>query len=155
MAFHPGNKHQTTKKLTYGKVQDMRTKYEHGATQGALAREYGVSVVQVGRIVRGEVWIDAGQAVGEGTRLPPPDVLTDPEEIQKQAERIFAQYQQEVAPKDPMDYSAVEQKKRAFLDPNFDPLEGLDPQADMENSPDTPADLTDEEIAARKRLLGR
>jgi transcriptional regulator with XRE-family HTH domain len=47
--------------LTASKVQEMRALYGRGhVTQGQLARDYGVSVVQVGRIVRGEVWQGLG-----------------------------------------------------------------------------------------------
>lgn len=44
-------------KLTASKVLEIRDFYEMGhVSQGQLARDYGVSVVQIGRIVRGEVW---------------------------------------------------------------------------------------------------
>lgn len=55
----------TSRKLTLELVQQMRKDYGDGATQGALARYYGVSVVQVGRIVRGECWME-----GAGVRMP-------------------------------------------------------------------------------------
>lgn len=53
------------RKLTRELVQQMRKDYGEGVTQGALARYYGVSVVQVGRIVRGECWME-----GAGDRMP-------------------------------------------------------------------------------------
>lgn len=54
--------HTTAAKLTPEQVLEMRERYvEEGWTQGALAREYKVSVGQVGRIVRGEAWIDYQQ----------------------------------------------------------------------------------------------
>lgn len=43
-------------KLEVHQVKAMREKYAQGATQASLSREYSVSVVQVGRIVRGESW---------------------------------------------------------------------------------------------------
>jgi len=44
-------------KLTEALVEQMRARYAAGeVTQGDLAREYNVSVVQIGRIVRGESW---------------------------------------------------------------------------------------------------
>jgi len=52
--FNSNNKRSA--KLTAGKVLEMREKYVKGMSQGALAREFGVSVGQVGRIVRGEAW---------------------------------------------------------------------------------------------------
>jgi DNA-binding transcriptional regulator YiaG len=52
--FNSNNKRSA--KLTAGKVLELREKYVQGVSQGALAREFGVSVGQVGRIVRGEAW---------------------------------------------------------------------------------------------------
>lgn len=43
-------------KLTPQGVQEIRRRYEDGETQGKLSREFGVSVTQIGRIVRWEVW---------------------------------------------------------------------------------------------------
>lgn len=45
-------------KLTPSIVLRMREEYGKGATQGDLCRRYGVSITQVGRIVRNEVWQD-------------------------------------------------------------------------------------------------
>ena len=42
--------------LTPTEVLDIRAKYRAGKSQGALAREYTMSVVQIGRIVRRESW---------------------------------------------------------------------------------------------------
>lgn len=61
--FRHNNKQQGNRKLTQEKVRDIRTLYEGGMTQGALAREFDVSVIQIGRIVRYEVWRDAPAAV--------------------------------------------------------------------------------------------
>ena len=44
------------KKLTSELVEELRTRYEGGETQGKLSRDFGISVGQVGRIVRGESW---------------------------------------------------------------------------------------------------
>lgn len=53
--FYSGNARSA--RLTAAQVQTIRTRYQAGGiTQGDLAREYQVSVVQVGRIVRGESW---------------------------------------------------------------------------------------------------
>ncbi len=49
--------HNKAAKLTAANVQDIRAIYAAGdATQGELSRDYKVSVVQIGRIVRGESW---------------------------------------------------------------------------------------------------
>lgn len=49
-------KNSRAAKLTPGQVLEMRRLYADGYSQGRLAREYQVSLNQVGRIVRGEVW---------------------------------------------------------------------------------------------------
>ncbi len=43
-------------KVTHTIVLEMRERYALGWSQGRLAREYHLSVGQVGRIVRGESW---------------------------------------------------------------------------------------------------
>ncbi len=44
-------------KLTATQVQEIREFYARGAiSQGQLSRDYQVSIVTIGRIVRGEVW---------------------------------------------------------------------------------------------------
>lgn len=43
-------------KTTWADVQRLRELYNSGRTQGSLAREFGLSIGQVGRIVRGEAW---------------------------------------------------------------------------------------------------
>lgn len=48
-------------KLTPVQVQDIRERFAQGATQGALAREFRVSIGQIGRITRGEAWLDYGE----------------------------------------------------------------------------------------------
>jgi hypothetical protein len=45
------------RKMDSDRVAEMRLRYEQGETQGALARDFRLSVVQVGRIVRGESWM--------------------------------------------------------------------------------------------------
>lgn len=62
MTLQRGNK---TRKLGLEQVQEMRRLYGEGVTQGALARHFGMSVGQVGRIVRGESWQE-----GAGNRMP-------------------------------------------------------------------------------------
>ncbi len=50
-------------KLNPTQVGEIRRFYEdEGLTQGELARRYGVSVGQIGRIVRGESWATQEQA---------------------------------------------------------------------------------------------
>lgn len=55
--FQQGNKR--ARKLSVTEVQEIRKLYAEGyKTQGQLSREFSVSVIQIGRIVRGEVWQD-------------------------------------------------------------------------------------------------
>ena len=51
-------------KLGAVQVEAMRREYANGMTQRELGAKYGVSVGQVGRIVRGESWADTGAARG-------------------------------------------------------------------------------------------
>ena len=51
-----GNRNTKSAKLTLTKVAEIRERYETGETQGSLARMFGVSIGQIGRIVRGESW---------------------------------------------------------------------------------------------------
>lgn len=64
-------------KITPGAVLRMREGYAEGKTQRELAVEFGLSVVQVGRIVRGESW----------NSLPPG--FEGQSEIAASAERLF------------------------------------------------------------------
>lgn len=66
-------------KLRASQVQEIRTLYAAGHTQGALARDYGVSIVQIGRIVRFEVW----------QHLPPPG--PSDAEIRESEQRMLAE----------------------------------------------------------------
>jgi uncharacterized protein YjcR len=59
VTFSRGNRRGA--KLSPGQVLELREAYAAGETQGSLARKYGVSVGQVGRIVRGESWGEARQ----------------------------------------------------------------------------------------------
>ena len=48
------NKHG--RKLDYTKVQMIRLRAQQGVTHGTLAREFRVTITQIGRIIRHEVW---------------------------------------------------------------------------------------------------
>ena len=66
-------------KLTIHEVQQMRHDYASGRfTQGALARRHGVSVFQVGRIIRHECW----QHVEE--------LALEPFDLEQSARRLLA-----------------------------------------------------------------
>lgn len=67
-------------KLTPTEVGRIRLQYSQGQTQGALSREFGISVVQIGRIVRGEVW----------QHLPQQAAVLSPGEIKQREERLLA-----------------------------------------------------------------
>lgn len=75
--FRRGNSRSA--KLTALQVQEIRLRYAAGLlSQGSLSREFGVSIVQIGRIVRGEVW----------QHLPPVPLPAD--KIQESAQRMLA-----------------------------------------------------------------
>ena len=44
-------------KLSVEQVQEIRTKCKDGAKQVDLAKEYQISINQIGRIVRNEQWV--------------------------------------------------------------------------------------------------
>lgn len=73
-SFRRGN--ISAAKLTPSQVLSIRQRYNDGESQGALAREFAVSVGQIGRIVRGEVWQDYSQPEAPSTfehrRATPP-----------------------------------------------------------------------------------
>lgn len=56
MTFSRGN--VRAGKLTPETVMEIREEYNRGVTQGYLARKHHVSVITIGRIVRGETWQD-------------------------------------------------------------------------------------------------
>lgn len=58
-------------KITISDVSRLRELYNSGRTQGSLAREFGLSIGQVGRIVRGEAWQTA--------EVEPPEPALSPE----------------------------------------------------------------------------
>lgn len=71
-------KNKAASKLTVTNVRDIREMYARGdATQGQLSREYKVSIVTIGRIVRFESWQD----------VPAREV--DPLTLQLSAERLL------------------------------------------------------------------
>lgn len=51
-----GQRNRAARKLDGEKVGEIRRRYESGETQSVLSREFGVSIGQIGRIVRGESW---------------------------------------------------------------------------------------------------
>jgi hypothetical protein len=83
-----GSKNTRAAKLDATKVHELRMKYHNGATQGSLAREYGISVNQVGRIVRGESWQQYhNPAMPEVQTMQPQREITD-EEIQASLNKL-------------------------------------------------------------------
>lgn len=77
MQFIPKNKQ--AKKLTLEQVGEIRRYYAEGATQGELCKYFKVSIGQIGRIVRGESWVETA-----GERE------ASPREMQETAERLLA-----------------------------------------------------------------
>lgn len=50
-------------KLKPSQVLEIKERYAAGETQGSLCRAFGVSIGQIGRVVRGESWGHLGGAV--------------------------------------------------------------------------------------------
>lgn len=67
MTFNRGNRRAA--KLNGETVVKIRQLYAQGWTQGELSREYDISIGQIGRIVRNEVWQNVGSE--PITRAPP------------------------------------------------------------------------------------
>lgn len=85
--FKPNNRYGA--KITVTDVQKMRADYATGkTTQGALSRIYGISVIQIGRIIRYESWQNVPPFVlsGEDLALSANRILR----IQEEAERRSA-----------------------------------------------------------------
>ena len=72
-------------KLTGEQILEIRDLYEAGWSQGRLAREFKMSVVQIGRIVRGESWAKLGGARAEQVLVEDPPST---EEVEASAERL-------------------------------------------------------------------
>lgn len=70
--------HTKAAKLTGEQVQQIRQRYDDGESQSALCRSYGVSIGQIGRIVRRESWQGIG---GPHRRIGD----MSPEEVEQQA----------------------------------------------------------------------
>ena len=58
-------------KMTPSTVREVREFYMAGRTQGQLARQYGISIGQVGRIVRGEAWNQFDNPIVDPAEVPP------------------------------------------------------------------------------------
>lgn len=74
-------------KLSWSQIGDIRREYEAGATQGELCKKYGMSVGQIGRIVRGESWKD----IKGGDYKP----LVGPMDFEASAARVLKRVQEE------------------------------------------------------------
>ena len=87
-----GLKNTKAQKLTQSDVQTIREMYERGTTQGALSREFQVSVGQIGRIVRGESR-QAGLIAAPATRQELDDLARRLMQLQEQrgVEEVMAE----------------------------------------------------------------
>ncbi len=77
------NKH--AKKLDATKVKMIRLRAQQGATQGQLARDYGVTITQVGRVIRHEVWQEVPEAL-----LPAADIEAQAARMMRLQEQVNA-----------------------------------------------------------------
>jgi hypothetical protein len=128
-SFPLNNKRQGNRKLTYGQVQDIRTRYEHGATQAQLGREYEMSVVQIGRVVRGESWRDAGMAVITQEERMASVVVPSDEELAARMARVMEEAKKPLPPPTQQELDvkrAAEVRERFFAGVPASPLDGGD-----------------------------
>ena len=114
---------RTAKKLTLGQVAEIRELYAQGATQGQLCRRFGMSVGQIGRIVRGESWASD----------TPPTSMPRESDIEASAQRLLrvqAQVQQEPE----LAKMAGEVAAIPHRAPPPSPLDGADAPAETEGA---------------------
>jgi len=110
-----GRGNSAASKLSPTQVLTIRERYAQGWTQGSLCREFGVSIVQIGRIVRNEVW----------QSLKPGQVVLSEGEIQASAERILAALSGDSVAKLAEEFDAV-LKEPSKTEPPPSPLDGGD-----------------------------
>lgn len=79
-------------KLNGEQVMEIRAKFAKRVTQGQLAREYGMSVVQIGRIVRCESWAELPEIVTDQEfhmQVAKAEYGVSKSEVQRSAERVM------------------------------------------------------------------
>lgn len=76
------------RKVNSDQVEELRRRYDAGETQASLGRAYGLSVVQIGRIVRGESWTGSASNPARQVIMQPSDA-----ELQESAQRMWEQQQ--------------------------------------------------------------
>ena len=101
--------HTKAAKLTATQVLEIRELYNQGFTQGALSKQFHISVVQIGRIVRGEVWQQYQQPA-------------HPDEIEDSLAKLRGDVVEVMPPADLMDRLAGIAPS-ADVPPPIDPLE--------------------------------
>lgn len=114
-----GHRNRAGRKLTVDQVLDIRRRYEEGETQAALGREYLVSTVQIGRIVRRESW----QLAEETSGIPSSEQLAKMQAAMAEAQRksgdgILAGLEEPASKKEPELPEPSEEilaRKRALL----------------------------------------
>lgn len=100
-------------KLTPGKVLEIRERYAQGyTTQGTLAREYHISIVQIGRIIRNEVWQDLAptpaterELLDSAERMMAEQVAAV-RERNREGDKLLEELKADGTPKDPLDEPA-------------------------------------------------
>lgn len=90
-------------KLTTAAVRELFQRLQEGETQGSLAREYGLSVVQVGRIARGESRAkETGAAEGYDQDARTTEVYVSKDEVEASIARTRKLLEGEPPPPNPM-----------------------------------------------------
>lgn len=114
---------RTAKKLTLSQVAEIRELYAQGATQGQLCRRFGMSVGQIGRIVRGESWAND----------TPPTSMPRESDIEASAQRLL-RIQAQVQQTPELAEMAGEVAAVPRRTPPPSPLEGADAPVETEGA---------------------
>jgi len=120
-----GHRNKKAAKLGLVEVRQIRQLYGEGATQSALCRRFGVSIGQIGRIVRGESWQEEA-----GARLPSKEeadaILSRLLAVQARRDAGFGPDLRPLGADFEEPPPAIKALVADYLEPGVSPLEGAD-----------------------------
>lgn len=132
MKFSKGN--VRAGKLTASQVLELRELYAGGWSQGRLSRTFGISIGQIGRIVRGEAWQQYAQIAGEKELSAEAHKAMPQSEMESSLKKLAGMLEGDRQPPSPITKydevlrepeRALEKLKRDIEKVKNDPLEGL------------------------------
>lgn len=115
-------------KLTLEKVLEIKDRYAEGESQGSLARRFAISVGQIGRIVRGEAWVDS-------QRFEPlsPGPTPSKEEVDASFNRLMGKLN-EAAVTEPLERKEISETVRGYLgEERANRLAGIPPKPESKD----------------------